>query len=274
MAVAVTAGLALAPYVQGSSPFAAATRMTVGIVMAAAVVRWLAPIAADLGGLDARVLALAIVAAAATWAVGVGGTLLRTTLWLIVATAALLFVAGLVAGAPSTLTDPLVDPSPSATSGVLWLLVLLCFGALHPHPRPGVVGAGLVGLATLAGWVGLLSLAGGALSFPSTGLLTITGFASTSPGTPGAVLALPAVVVAAVASGAVMRGVLTPWAGYPAVYPRLNHPGVRVTVVAVLVGATVFAPADTAVLVIVTTLAGVAGVIFAMRARTPAPTAG
>lgn len=270
IAVSVGLGLLLAPLLPArSGPFAAAVSMTAGLVMAAGIVRWLVPIAADLSNLDARMLALVVIAAAAVWAVGRTGTWARTAAWLSIVVAVLLFVAGIVAGAPGTLTAPLVSPeiNPAASAG--WLVLVVLFTLQHPSPPRSLPGIGLVVLSLLLGLVGLMSLLGGWLTFPSTGLITVAGYASIATGLPGAVLGVIALVVAVVATGLTMRVVLEPWGRFTNPLPLLSSPGRRIVAVAVLVGMASFAPVPTALIVAVPAVFGVVALIADRRAAPP-----
>jgi hypothetical protein len=265
--VAVAAGLLLAP-LRGRprGPFSAAVRMTAGLVMAAGVVRWLVPVAADLSSLDARVLAVAVIGAGAVWAAGQRATWLRTAFGLCLAAAVLLLIAGVAAGAPGTLASPLVPPDISPAPGLGWLLLVVLFGIQHPAPSRSPVAVAVLAITLLAGLLGLISLLGGALTFPSTGLYTVAGYASTGSGVAGAVLAVVVVAIATVAIGMTMRGVLAPWEGTPAPFPRLSGPGWRFSLVAILVGLLSFAPVPTALLVGLPALFGVAALLFDLRA--------
>lgn len=267
MALAVGVGLLLAPRVLASprGPFAAAVSMTVGLVMAAGIVRWLVPIAADLASLSSWTLALAVIAAAATWAVGQKGTWLRTAFWVSIVTAVLFLLAGLALGAPATLTSPLVETDINMTTGIVWLIAVAYFSMLHPSPPRSAAGVLAVAGALLFGLIGLLSLLAGVMFFPNTGLFTVVGYASIGTGLPGAVLAALTLVVATVALGLMMRVTLAPWQGFEAPFRRLNHPGWRVSVVAGLVGLLSFDPVPMWVLVGLSVVFGVAAMIADRR---------
>lgn len=271
--VAVAAGLLLAPLRgQPRGPFSAAVLMTAGLVMAAGVVRWLVPVAADLSSLNARVLAVAVIAAGSVWAAGQRATWLRTAFGLSLAAAVLLLVAGMVAGAPSTWPTPLVPQPISPVTSLGWLVLVVLFAAQHPAPTRSPVAVAVLALTLLAGLLGLISLLGGALTFPSTGLYTVAGYASTGNGLPGAVIAVLVVVIAVVGVGMLMRVVLTPWEGTPHPFPRLSGPAWRISLVAVLVGLLSFAPVPTALLVALPAVLGVAALILDLRAgRGPKP---
>lgn len=267
MAVAVAVGLVLAPLLPAPrGPFAAAVRMTVGIVMAAAMLRWLVEIAANLTGLNAWFLALAVIAAGAAWAAGGRGTLTRTAFVLSIVTAVLLLAAGIALGAPGTLTSPLVPIEQNTVSGVLWLLAVLVFALMHPAPGRGPAGGILVGLALLLGLIGLLSLLGGMLTFPSTGLATIAGYASSNGGVAGTVLGVPVIIVAVVAVAAAMRASLDTWSGFTPP-GRIASPAWQITIVAALVGLCTFAPIPVSTLVGVSALAAVLALILDRRSE-------
>ncbi len=271
MVVAVTLGLVLAPVMPARrGPFAAAVSMTAGLVMAAGIVRWLVPIGADLGNLDARVLALVVIATGAVWAVGRTGSWLRTAFGLCVATGVLLLVAGVVAGAPGTVVSPLVSPTMNPALGVGWLVLVVLFAVQHPAPGRSAAGVAALAGVQLAGLLGLLSLLAGSLVFPATGLLTVAGYATFGAGAPGAVLAVGTALVAAVGLGVTMRVVLEPWQGTPAPAAWLARPGLRIAAVATLVGLLSFAPVPTAALVAAPALFGVVALIVDRRTPTPA----
>ncbi len=270
---AVAAGLLLAPLrSRPRGPFSAAVSMTAGLVMAAGVVRWLVPVAADLSNLNARVLAVAVIAASATWAAGQRATWLRTAFGLAIAGAVLLLAAGVVVGAPGTLSSPLVSPDIPALSGLGWLILVVLFGLQHPAPSRSPLAVGPLAFTLLAGLLGLISLLGGALTFPSTGLYTVAGYASIGRGEVGAALAVVILVVATVGVGATMRVVLNPWEGTPAPFGRLSGPAWRISLVAILMGLLSFAPVPTALLMGLPALFGVAALLFDLRAgRGPKP---
>lgn len=266
MAVAVTAGLLLAPMVLRSpaGPFAAAVGMTAGIVMAAGMLRWLMPVVAALTGLNARALVVVTLAAAATWAAGNRGSLLRTTFWLSIVTAVLLFAAGFLIGEPGTLTSPLADLGQKSTPAILWLIMVVVFAAMHPAPPKGPVSAIAIGVALLAGLIGLLSFLGGYLEFPSNGLIGVAGYASSNGAIAGLVLSIIPMIIAVVATGAIMRAALSPWEGFTAP-GRLSSPAMQIVVLAVMVGFFAFAPAPTWVFVAGVALAGIGALIFGRR---------
>lgn len=277
MAVAVAAALVLAPIILTTprAPFAAAVTMTVGLVMAAGIVRWLVPIASDLSGLNAWFLALAVIAAAAVWAVGGRATWLRTAFWICVAAALLLLVGGVALGAPNALAAPLISADVTPAAGIGWLVVLVVFGMLHPAPPRSAPGIASLALALLFGLVGLLSLLGGIIVFPNTGLLTLAGYANIGTGVAGAILATLIVVVTVVALGVTMRMTLAPWHRFEVPFAILERPGVRITIVAALVGLLSFAPVPSALLVTLTAAFGVVALIVdwsASRKRVPVVT--
>lgn len=264
--LALLVGLLAGPVVvrDRRGPFAAAVGMMVGLLMAVAMVRWLVPIVADLTGLSAWTLAIAVIAAGACWMAGDRWTLSRTGLWLSVATVAVLFAAGIALGAPGTLADPLLDVEQKLLPGILWLVVVSLFGMFNPAPerRPG--SSILTASLALLGLVGLLSLLGGFLVLPSLGLISVAGYASSGGAIAGTVVAIPLVLVAAVATGAAMKSSLRVWEGYSAPRP-LQTPGRRVTAVAVLVGLLAFSPAPTWLLVGATAIVGLVALVADRR---------
>lgn len=267
IAIALAAGLLLAPLRPTSqTPFTAAVSMTTGLVMAAGVVRWLVPVAADLSNLNARVLAIVVIAAAAVWSVGQRATWLRTALGLAVASAVLILLAGILAGAPGTLTSPLVAPDISPVAALGWLVLVVLFGVQHPSPPKTPLSVLVLALTLLAGLLGLMSVLGGTLAFPSTGLYTVAGYASIGQGIAGAVLATVILVVAVIAIGLTMRVTLTPWDDTSAPVAFLRKPGWRISTVAILVGLLSFAPVPTALLVALPALFGVVAIVIDLRA--------
>lgn len=269
MAIAVALAVVLAPRVLASprGPFAAAVLMTAGIVMAAAMLRWLVPIIADLTGLNARVLALACLAAATTVAAGNRATLVRTTFILGIIVTVLLLVGGVVAGAPATLTAPLVEVEQKPLPGVLWLIMVVIFGALHPKPAKSPAGGLIAALAMLVGLVGLLSVLAGFLAYPSNGLFAVAGYASSGGAVAGVVLAIIPLIVTVVATGAVMRASLAPWEGFTAP-GKLASPAWQMVILAVLVALFTIALPPTWVMVTAVALAGIGAMIFDRRGGT------
>lgn len=267
IAVALAAGLLLAPLrPKAQTPFTAAVSMTAGLVMAAGVVRWLVPVAADLSNLNARILAVVLIAAAAVWAAGERATWLRTAFGLAVASAVLILGAGLLAGAPGTLASPLVAPDISPVVALGWLVLVVLFGAQHPSPPRTSLSVLVLALTLLAGLLGLISVLGGTLTFPSTGLYTAAGYASIGRGVAGAVVATVILVVAVIATGLTMRVVLRPWDGTTAPVAFLAKPGWQISTVAVLVGLLSFAPVPMALLVGLPALFGVVAIVVDLRA--------
>lgn len=266
MAIAVAVGMLLAPMVlrQPRGPYAAAVMMTAGIVMAAATLRWLVPIIADMTGLNARILALACLAAAAVVAAGNRSTLVRTTLWSSVVLAVLLLVGGVALGAPATLTSPILESPQKPLAGAVWLIIVVIFAALHPAPVKSAAG-GIVGaVLLLLGLVGLLSFVAGYISFPSPGLFVIAGYTSSGGGLVGLVLTIIPLIVTVIATGAVMRAAQAPWTGFTAP-GRLTSPALRISIIAVLVALFTIAPVPTWVMVTAVAVAGIGALILDRR---------
>lgn len=269
--VVVAVGMIIGPRLRtrSDSPFSAAVSMAVGLVLAGAVVAWLVPVAASLANLDPWVLAICVIAAAACWVAGDRGTLMRTTAVLIMGGGVLLLIAGVVAGAPATLTAPLI-PAPVATvPAVLWLIVVLLLAILHPGQDRSIGGAVAIGAVLLVGLLGLMSVLAGALLFPSSGLIALLGYITSGNALIGAVLAVGVVVVAAVGAGAAMRTVLEP--GVPAPHPALEHRGLQVVLVAVGVGFVTFMPVGLPFLVIGVVIIGVVDLVLSRLPRRSRP---
>lgn len=191
--------------------------LLVGIVLGSVVIRWGASIMAPIPLISPRdtalVLAVGAVAAAA------GGAALRglvsTATIILLVFFALLVVVGVVAGKPTTLTDPLLPVDHPAGAWVLFLIGFV-LAASSPALRqiraegssvvPGTIALGAV---MFVGLVSLLAFNGGYLKLPSFSMGTVAGYLGFRSPIPGAVVCgLMAVVIlgAAVLS---YRSVLT-----------------------------------------------------------------
>lgn len=206
-----------------------AGRSLVAVVLAAVVVRWLAPIIGSFTNLSALAVSIVVLSAAVAATVFGGGRfgLARTALVTSAVTAVLLLVAGIAVGAPGRALDPVVPVEGPTTAGlVLGLLATVLAGAVHPGlsalakesgtlVRGGIVTA-VVGLAGL--W-GLIFLAGGSLNFPSNALVTVTGYIAFAPSLVGAVLAGLVALVLTIIAAATIEAVLQPWHGHDGMRP-------------------------------------------------------
>lgn len=182
----------------------------VGVVLGSMVIRWGAGLLAPIPLLSPQDVALVITVAAVIAAAG--GSALRgivsTGTIILLVLLVLVLVAGVVGGAPSTLTEPLVPVSHAATA---WLLLVVGFvlAASNPALRqiraeggsvvPGTI---ILGVITVAALLALLSFNGGYLKLPSFSMGIVAGYLGFSSPVPGAVVCtLIALVV--IASGIV-----------------------------------------------------------------------
>lgn len=180
--------------------------IAVGIVLGSMIVRWGSGLIAPIPLLNPQVVAVVLAIAAVCAAVGgaslrgliTTGTIVMLVLFVLV------IVAGVVGGAPSTLTAPLV---PVSHPPAAWLLFLIPFllAASNPALReiraeghsivPGTI---ILGVVQLLGLVAVLSFNGGYLQLPSFSMGIVAGYIGFASPLPGSVVcALIAIVVLA-----------------------------------------------------------------------------
>ncbi|MCB9413174.1 MAG: hypothetical protein H6525_10080 [Actinobacteria bacterium] len=176
----------------------------VAVALGSFVVRWVVSLYVPIPILSPTAVGAVIVVAAVTAAAG--GMALRgllgTATVIVLIFAVLLIVVGAVAGAPSTLTDPLMPVSHSAAQW-LWLLLGFVLAAANPALRqvradggsilPGTI---VVAAVMLGGSVALLAFNGGYLTLPSFSLAIVAGYVGFGTPVPAAVLAVVFTIVA------------------------------------------------------------------------------
>lgn len=180
--------------------------IAVGVVLGSMILRWGAGLIAPIPLLSPQAVAVVLAIAAVTAAAGGASLrgLITTGTIIMIVLFVLVLVAGVVGGAPATLTAPLVAVSHPAGA---WLLFLIGFllAASNPALReiraeghsiiPGTI---ILGVMQLLGLVAILSFNGGYLQLPSFSMGIVAGYIGFASPLPGSVIcALIAIVVLA-----------------------------------------------------------------------------
>lgn len=162
----------------GSSAIAAMMSTLVVLGLAVAMIGWSSFVLTAMTGANRYLTITALVIAATAFAAGgVGRTgVARVAMIAAIVAAVLVLIVGIVVGTPGRLSDPVIAvEGPSAFKVIGYGLVIVILGAAHPglrgmavtNRKPVLVGGIVSGLIAAAILVGLLSLLGGSMQFPS-----------------------------------------------------------------------------------------------------------